>query len=107
MVRSADEVVAIVDKAVMLLRRRIPVQEAWLFGSYVHGQPQEESDIDLAVFSPAVDNMTFMQRIDLIVAVEMEVGAEIELHLFPASGLRNARPSNMYGHVRLTGKRVA
>ena len=107
MVRSADEVMEIARKTVALLQERIPVLEAWLFGSYVEGQPHEYSDIDLAVFSPAVDSMTFMQRVDLIVAVEMEAGEDVEVHLFPESGLRNARPSNMYGHVRETGKRVA
>lgn len=107
MVRSTDEVIDIANRAVDLLRERVPVLEAWLFGSYVDGQPHEYSDIDLAVFSPAVDTMTFMQRVNLIVEIEMAVGDEIEVHLYPESGLRNARPSNMYGHVRLTGKRVA
>ena len=98
---------AIAKRTVAILQERIPVLEAWVFGSYASGQAHEHSDIDVAVFSPAVDTMTFMQRIDLIVATEMEVGAEVEVHLYPEAGLRNARPSNMYGHVRLTGKRVA
>jgi predicted nucleotidyltransferase len=107
MVRSADEVMEIAKRTVGLIARRIPVLEAWLFGSYVEGEPDEYSDIDLAVFSPAVDHMGFMERVELEVAVEMEANAEVEVHLYPEAGLRNARPSNMFGHVRLTGRRVA
>jgi len=107
MVRSTDEVMAIARKAVALLQERIPVVEAWLFGSYVSGQPREDSDIDLAVFSPAVDGLSLLERVELKVPVELALDAEVEIHLYPESGLRNARPSNMYGHVRLTGTRVA
>ena len=107
MVRSTDEVMVIARKAVALLQERIPVLEAWVFGSYVQGQPHAYSDIDLAVFSPAVDAMNLLDRLELAVSVRMEIDAEIEIHLYPEAGLRNARPSNMYGHVRLTGKRVA
>lgn len=96
----------IAKKTVALVAERIPVLEAWLFGSYVHGQPKEWSDIDLAIFSPAVDSMNLLDRVELAVAVEMQVGAEVEIHLYPESGLRKARPSNIYGHVRETGTRV-
>ncbi len=107
MVRSADEVMEIARRTVTAVQERIPVLEAWVFGSYVQGEPHEYSDIDLAVFSPAVDGMTLMERVRLAASVELAVGTEVEIHLYPESGLRNARPSNMYGHVRLTGKRVA
>jgi len=97
----------IARKTVALLQKRIPVVEAWVFGSYVNGEPREESDIDLAVFTPAVEGMSLLERIELKVPIEIEVDAEVEIHLYPESALQNARPSNMYGHVRLTGKRVA
>ena len=106
MARSADEVNRIAAETVGALRRRLPVTAAYLFGSYAEGRATDDSDIDVAVFSPAVERMDLEQRVEVIVTVRFEVNAEVEIHLFPAAALDSARPTNIYGHILKTGKRL-
>jgi predicted nucleotidyltransferase len=49
-----------------LNRRRIPVKQVILFGSYAHGKPNLRSDIDLAVVSPKFKNMDDIKRIMIL-----------------------------------------
>jgi predicted nucleotidyltransferase len=65
-----------------LLRTRIHVTKAYLFGSHVEGRIHEDSDIDIAVFSPAADDIKFEAKVDLIVNIEKQMNAPVELHLF-------------------------
>jgi predicted nucleotidyltransferase len=57
MLRSTIEVDKIAKKTLRLLKHYIKIDAAYLFGSYVNGQPHEYSDIDLAVFSHSVNKM--------------------------------------------------
>ena len=45
-----------------LEKMNIPVTRAVLFGSYARGNPKEESDIDIAVVSPAFVGDRFEDR---------------------------------------------
>lgn len=98
-----DETIA---DALEFVRQRINVSSAILFGSHAAGTPGPYSDIDLAVFSPDVVEWTVQQRIDFAVEVKLHYG-DVELHLFADTALENARPSNFYGHLLETGRRVA
>jgi len=49
-----------------LNRRRIPVNQVILFGSYAYGKPNLRSDIDLAVVSPKFKNMDDIKRIMIL-----------------------------------------
>lgn len=65
MARSLAEIETIASRTLSLLRERIPVTQAYLFGSQVEGVPDENSDIDIAAFSPAADVMDATKRIEL------------------------------------------
>ena len=43
------EVQAELDKLKELIINAIPVEQIWLFGSYAHGTPHKDSDLDLYV----------------------------------------------------------
>jgi predicted nucleotidyltransferase len=64
-----DQVNGIIEGFIARLEQEIPVQEVILFGSYAGGNPQEHSDIDLAIISdwfegkPAIENLSFLSRI--------------------------------------------
>jgi predicted nucleotidyltransferase len=107
MARDLAEVEELARRAVSLLRLRIPLTQAYLFGSYAEGTAQEDSDIDIAVFSPAVDAMTFSERADLAIGVERQIDASIELHLFGTKSLAEARPSNFFDFLLNRGKLIA
>lgn len=97
---------AIVEKALASLRQRIRIEAAYLFGSQLTGEAGEDSDIDLAVFSPDVDRMIFFERIRVQSDVALECDSALELHLFPSKALANARPTNFRGYIVTHGKRL-
>jgi predicted nucleotidyltransferase len=106
MVKTKAEVDKIVKEAIALLSREITVDGAFLFGSYSTGSAHEDSDIDIAVFSKSVDSWPLDSRLRLAASVK-DVSPYIELHLYPGAYLKEARPTNLYGHIIETGKKVA
>ena len=106
MVRSDAEVERIVRKTLQLAAERLPLAAAYLFGSYCDGTADEDSDIDIALFSPAAKDLSLNDRITLLTDIRLAVGAEVELHLFDQDCLAEARPSNFYGHIVSTGRKV-
>ncbi len=107
MAKSEAAVEEMVERALEFLRERIRIDAAVLFGSYVNGSPHESSDIDLAVFSEDVDDMSLRERVALAVEVQMQCDPDVELHLYPKKALEEARPTNFYGHILKTGRRIA
>jgi uncharacterized protein len=69
MALSKDQIDAIVKGFIAKLKQEIPIKEVILFGSYASGNPQEYSDVDLAVISdwfvgkPKIENMQYLSRI--------------------------------------------
>ena len=106
MARKAEDVGSVVARTISLVKSRIPVSKAFLFGSYLEGTADEGSDIDIAVFSPAVDEMSFTQKVSLIVDIERQVRDSIDLHLFGVQSLANARPTNFFGYLVGHGKSI-
>lgn len=104
MARQPIEVERIAAQTVAALRRHISVRRAYIFGSYAQGVPREDSDIDIAVFSPAVEGMSLDEKVGLVATIQKEVGTEVELHLFSDRCLEAARPTNLYGHIVQSGK---
>jgi predicted nucleotidyltransferase len=106
-VGSVAEAQRLAGTAVAEARRHIPVTDAVLFGSHVEGTPHEHSDVDLAIFSPAVDAMTTRQYLDTCRAISKATGYVVEVHLFSETARREARPSNFVGYILAHGRRIA
>ena len=53
MALSRTEVEAMVSRYIARVRERIPVEAAFVYGSYAGGTPHEYSDVDVAVISPS------------------------------------------------------
>ena len=45
--------------------------------------------------------------IDTLVDIDVAIDAEVELHLYSDRCLEKARPSNIYGHILATGRKIA
>jgi len=79
MVRLPAKVKSIIDKYLQALsRHNIPIREAILFGSYAKGNPQEWSDIDIALVSEIfggdwISDKGKIRKITLSVSSEIEV----------------------------------
>lgn len=106
MARNIAEIETVANRALSLLRERIPVTQAYLFGSQVEGIPDEHSDIDIAAFSPAADAMDTATRVALVIDVERQVGASVELHLYGTSQFAEARPTNFFGYLLTHGRPI-
>jgi predicted nucleotidyltransferase len=97
---------AALEKALAFLRQRIRIEAAYLFGSQLAGNARAHSDIDLAVFSPDVENMRFMERVRLGSELAVDCHPDVELHLYSSRALANARPTNFAGYIITHGKRL-
>ncbi|PIP19530.1 MAG: hypothetical protein COX41_02375 [Candidatus Omnitrophica bacterium CG23_combo_of_CG06-09_8_20_14_all_41_10] len=106
MYRSTVEVNKIARRAVKLLRNHIILKAGYLFGSHVSGKPHKNSDIDLAFFSPNVNRMGIEEKISLIAKVGEQVSSDAEIHLYSDRCLKDARPTNFYGFILKTGKKI-
>jgi predicted nucleotidyltransferase len=106
MARNLAEVETVASRTLSLLRERIPVTQAFLFGSQVEGAPDESSDIDIAAVSPAADSMDTATRVALVVDVERQVNASVELHLYGAKQFAEARPTNFFGYLLAHGRQI-
>lgn len=61
MVGIPESIQKIIEDYIVKLSSQIPLQKVILFGSYAKGNPNEHSDIDLAIFS---DFFKSMSRVD-------------------------------------------
>lgn len=106
MARNLTEIETVARRTLSLLRDRIPVTQGYLFGSHVEGIPDESSDIDIAAVSPAADAMDAAAKVALVVEVERQIGASVELHLYGTSQFAEARPTNFFGYLFTHGKPI-
>ncbi len=84
MVYTTDQLNHVLSEYMERALKRAPeIEEIWLFGSYVNGEPHDDSDIDLAIISPqfAADYAAAVAHVRMPVW-EMEQGANIEVHGF-------------------------
>ena len=95
-----------IENAISFLRQRLQVSAVVLFGSQVTGQPHDWSDIDLAVFTPHAERLTFMDRVRLATEVQMACGFELEPHFFPEWALHGPPKGSFAEHIIKTGKRI-
>ena len=107
MYRSTVEVNRIARTAAKLLRSYITLKAGYLFGSYANGKPHKYSDIDLAFFSPNVNQMGIEKKVSLIAKVSEQVSSDLEVHLYSDERLKDARPTNFYGYILTTGRKIA
>ena len=96
----------IIDKGLAQVRQRIRVEAAYLFGSQLNGEADEDSDIDLAIFSPDVDGLNLVERVHLTSEIALGCSVDLELHLYSSRALANARPTNFAGYIIAHGKRL-
>ena len=103
MAQIPDEVINRTYKATQFLRQYAQVVRVYLFGSYVRGNFDKDSDIDVAVFIRDLESWGLRRRTITIANVQREVGDDFELHLFPASVLAYPEPVSFAGEIIRTG----
>jgi predicted nucleotidyltransferase len=107
MARSFADAKIAAEKVLKELARHVSVRRAFLFGSYVTGTATEDSDIDLAVFSPDVEKMTIEEKVSLIARVGQAVGEPVEIHLLSSRRLQDSSPAQFAGFVSTKGREIS
>lgn len=92
--------------ALPFLREEIDVVAVFLFGSQVTGATHEQSDIDIAVFSPDTVALGLRGRANLAARLRLACGLELEPHFFPSSHLDDPSESSFARHIIETGRRI-
>ncbi len=87
------------QEAVRLLSRLGRVRAAYVFGSHVDGNPGPWSDIDIAAFMEGVEQWDIPRRAQAMVLVQKEAGADVEVHLFPASAANDPPPGSFAHYI--------
>lgn len=103
MAQIPDKVISRVHQASGILKQYGKVVRSYLFGSYVWGKYDQESDIDLAVFIKDLESWDIRRRAKIIASVQKEVGDDLELHLLPASVLTHPEPMSFANKIIQTG----
>lgn len=104
MVATTDRVIEIVRRYVRELKKHdIPVEEAILFGSFARGVAREESDIDVAIVSPAFSGDRFADRRRI---VPLRRGVDSRLEPMPYRPEQFAEGGILIDEIKRTGVRV-
>ena len=56
MAYSKDEAIAVIRAFLERIQQELPVERAYLFGSYARGHSRDYSDIDLAIVTPVLND---------------------------------------------------
>lgn len=63
--QATIDIIPDVKKYLEYIGKRINIEKVILFGSYAKGNPNEESDIDLAIISPQFGKAPLLEKMEL------------------------------------------
>ncbi|MDR0869640.1 MAG: nucleotidyltransferase domain-containing protein [Planctomycetaceae bacterium] len=71
-----------------------PVDKIYLYGSYAHGTPHQDSDVDLCFFSPAFENISHLDALIALHQLKCKYDKDIyiEPNGFATSDLTTGNP---------------
>lgn len=84
-----ETVVRKLKEVIHCLSERMPIDSAYLFGSYAKGSPKTYSDVDIAVISPDFGKNYIDETVLLMDAFE-DTGLIVEPHVFTRDEYREA-----------------
>jgi len=101
MAQSADTIIPIIKLYIEELQKHnISVQQAILFGSYVKGSANEDSDIDIALVSESFTGNRFDDR-RVLVPLRRKIDNRIEPMPFRSDDF--SKGGNLIDEIRKTG----
>ncbi|HJN17485.1 MAG TPA: nucleotidyltransferase domain-containing protein [Armatimonadota bacterium] len=106
MALGPSEVDAIVARYLERVRQRVPVAAAYLYGSYATGEADDDSDIDMAIISPAFGS-DVAGEMSLLMRACWPDATHVEALPFSDAELENPSRGSFLREVLKTGRRVA
>ena len=106
MVASALELERSIDRFQELLIHGIRVEAIVLYGSYVTGTPNEDSDIDVAIISPDFEGVPMWRRQEMIADLTMKRDRRLAPIGYPSSEYHNPGRHSFLREIVRTGRVV-
>ncbi len=90
---DAEALMDVIRNYVADVKKAMPIDRAYLFGSHAKGTATEHSDIDLCFFSKSFENLSMMDIMRPLFRLTWKYkGIDIEPMGFPTSDLENDNP---------------
>ncbi len=110
MVYKKSELKNLIADFVKNAKRKMPLDQVILFGSYAYGKPHRASDIDLAVISPKFENISDIERINILLKISHQIKLpyliDIEVLGFTPDEYKKPEPFSVLDLIKKKGETV-
>ena len=106
MLKTAISIKEIGEEIKAYLSKQIKVEKIIVYGSYVYGKPEEDSDIDIAVISKDFDGMGILDKIEILSGVSLNIDSRIEAKGFSLKEYAEAPPGSLLELIKHKGKEI-
>ena len=93
-------------KTAEYLSQYVRIDKVIAYGSYIYGEPREDSDIDLAVISEDFLGMSIVEKIDLLSEISITIDSRIEVKGFSRDEYDHPLPGSLIEFVKKRGKEI-
>ncbi|MCX6149637.1 MAG: nucleotidyltransferase domain-containing protein [Ignavibacteriales bacterium] len=100
---SQENINQIIKKLIEFISEELEIKGVYLFGSYANGNPEDYSDIDLAIISDDFDGDRFSDRKRLNKFI-IKTSLDIEIHPFKTKDFSTDNP--FVTEIIRTGKKI-
>lgn len=107
MAEIPDNIKHALSEYIQSLSQVISVQTAILFGSYAKGTWNEESDIDIAVFSENFSSMDRVEAITLLLEKALSYGLDIQPLAYDDEELKHPSENPFLQEILTTGVTIS
>ena len=83
MAKTKNEVIEVLKSYLKDVEKICHVDKAFLFGSYAHGRPGKDSDIDVAIFSRNVNDKNRLEVMSRAIMLLSKLKLDIQPVVFP------------------------
>lgn len=105
MALSENKLTEIINGFIARLKQEIPVKEVFLFGSYANGDPEDYSDIDIAVVSDWFDGKPKIENMQYLLRIAASYNSLIEAIPFTEKEFRNLDNRTLLSRIVKTGRK--
>lgn len=108
MAQSRRQITTLIRRYVAALEGRgIPVERVILFGSHASGNPDEWSDIDIAVISPRFEALSLLERYEQLGLANRDLHVPLDIVGFSPSQVAQCEPESFLAEILRTGVEVS
>lgn len=106
MVKKADEIDRILKNYIDLVDKAFYIKKAFLFGSYANGNPNDNSDIDVAIVSPDFKYIPEERFLKILFRLARNVELSIEPIGFTEEDLKDKPLGSVIYDIARSGKLI-